>query len=264
MSISHLAIVDPAAQIGDDVIIDPFVTIEGDVIIGSGTHISSHSMVLNGTSIGANCRIFPGAIIGGDPQDLKYKGEKTRLIIENDVIIREYCTINRGTAASGMTLIKSSAMVMAYTHIAHDCIIGSHTVLANGVNLAGHVIIEDHAIVGGMSAIQQFVRVGESAFVGGGTLVRKDVPPFVKAAREPLSYIGVNSVGLRRRGFAKSRIEMIKNIYRTLFVKHSNISVAIELLQEEMDSNDDLSKILAFMKNSKNGILRGLSQNRSE
>lgn len=264
MTISSLAVIDPAAQIGNDVIIDPFVIIEADVIIGNRTHIRSHSIILNGTTIGNDCMIFPGAVIGGDPQDLKYKGEKTRLIIEDRVVIREYCTINRGTAASGQTLIKSFALIMAYTHVAHDCIVGAHAIIANGVNLAGHVVIEDYAIIGGMSAIQQFVTVGESAFIGGGTLVRKDVPPFIKAAREPLTFVGVNSIGLQRRGFKEDRINAIKDIYRYLFVRHNNMSIACAEIESNVSDSTDKTVILDFIGASKQGILKGFIKNRGE
>jgi UDP-N-acetylglucosamine acyltransferase len=219
---------------------------------------------LNGTTIGKDCVIFPGAVLGGDPQDLKYKGENTRLIVEDQVVIREYCTINRGTAASGQTHIKSSALIMAYTHVAHDCIVGHHAVIANGVNLAGHVVIEDYAIIGGMSAIQQFVTVGESAFIGGGTLVRKDVPPFVKAAREPLAFVGVNSIGLRRRGFKEERIRAIKEIYRYLFVRHNNMSIARAEMQSNTVDSTDKQLILDFIDASKQGILKGFIKNRGE
>lgn len=264
MSISHLAVVHPDAVLGEDVTIDPFVTIEGGVTIGAGTHIRSHAIIMSGTEIGKNCKVFPGAIVGGDPQDLKYNGELTELIIEDHVVIREYVTINRGTTALGKTHIKAHALIMAYSHIAHDCIIGEHAVLANGVNLAGHVSIGDYSIIGGMTAVQQFVSIGESCFIGGGTLVRKDVPHYIKGAREPLSYIGVNSVGLKRRRFDLDKINHIKDIYRCLFVRHKNISVGIEELDALVKESPEKEKIITFVQQSHNGLLRGFRQSKGD
>lgn len=264
MSISPKAIVDPRAKIGANVTIDAFATIEGSVVIGDGTHIKSHAIVMDDTVIGKSCMIYPGAILGGDPQDLKYKGEQTKLIIEDHVTIREYSTINRGTAAAEKTHIKQHALIMAYTHIAHDCIIGEHAVIANSVNMAGHVIVEDYAIIGGMTALQQFVKIGESAFIGGGTLVRKDVPPYIKAAREPLSYVGVNSVGLKRRGVSIEKINAIKDVYRILFIRHKNITVGLEEIDAILDESEEKEKIVSFINASENGLIKGFRQNRSD
>jgi UDP-N-acetylglucosamine acyltransferase len=260
MTISPLAVVHPEADIGQDVIVEPFVTIEKGVVIGDRCHIKSHAIIMAGTSMGRDCRIFPGAIVGGDPQDLKYQGEKTSLIIHDHVTIREYCTINRGTIAAGKTEIREHALIMAYTHVAHDCVVGAYSVLANGVNLAGHVVIGDYAIIGGMTAVQQFVSIGESCFVGGGTLVRKDVPPYIKSAREPLAYMGVNTVGLKRRGFTLVQINHIKDIYRSIFVKHKNVSIGMEEVEAMIMESSEKEKIMSFIQNSGQGMLRGFKQ----
>jgi len=198
------------AQIAEDVEIGPFVAIEGDVTIDSGTWIGAHVSVMDGSRIGRNCKIFPGAVLGAVPQDLKFQGEQTTL------------EINRGTKARGATTIDDRAMLMAYVHVAHDCLIGKHAILANNAALAGHIEVGEYAILGGLAAVHQFVRIGAHAMVGGGSLVRKDVPPYVKAARNPLSYVGINSIGLKRRGFDQATIHQIQNIYRTLFVKGHN------------------------------------------
>ena len=260
MKISGQAKIDPQAKIDNDVRIDAFAIIEKDVEIGAGTCIGSQAIVMNGTRIGKNCQILPGAVIGGDPQDLKYEGEKTTLEIEDDVTIREFCTINRGTKASDKTTIKSHALIMAYSHIAHDCEIAEHAVVSNSVHLAGHVRIDAFAIVGGMSAIHQFVSIGAYAFVGGGTLVRKDVPPFIKAAREPLSYVGINSIGLRRRGFPQERIDAIRDIYRVLFVSHNNIGIAIKEIMATLPETEDKKFILDFISSAERGLLKGFRQ----
>ena len=194
-----LAYVHPESQVADNVVIEPFVTIDKDVVIGEGTRIGSNATILPGTRIGKNCRIFPGAVIGAVPQDLKFRGEYTTVEIGDNTTIRECVTVNRGTSARNKTVIGSNCLIMAYVHIAHDCIVGNNVILVNSTQLAGEVIVDDWAIIGGMSAIHQFVHVGPHVMISGGSLVRKDVPPFIKAGREPLSYVGINSIGLRRR-----------------------------------------------------------------
>ncbi len=263
MAISNLAVVDERAQIGSDVHIGPYAIIHGDVQIGDRCEIHAHANIMDGTIIGNDTEVFQGAIVGSIPQDLKYRGEPTKLVIGNHVSIREYCTINKGTAASGETRINDHALIMAYVHVAHDCIIGTHAIVANNVNLAGHVQIDPYAIIGGMTAVQQFVHIGESSFIGGGTLVRKDVPPFVKVAREPLCYVGINSVGLRRRGFSVDSINKIKDLYRVLFVKYKNISMAMEEIDVALPESDEKVVIVTFIKGSKQGLIRGFRQNRS-
>lgn len=249
--------VHPDANIGENVTIGPFCYVEEDVTIGDNTWIGPNVTIFNGSKIGNNCKIFPGAVIGGEPQDLKYKGENTTVEIGNYTTIREYVTINRGTQYAWTTKIGDHCLLMAYVHIAHDCMLGDHVILANAVNLAGHVIIEDWVIVEGLAAIQQFVHLGAHSFIAGGSLVRKNVPPFVKAAREPLSYAGVNKVGLSRRGFTAASIEHIQNIYRYIYVHGQNISQSVEKVTAVIPDSPERSTILTFIDNSANGIMKG-------
>ena len=197
-----LAYVHPGAKIAKNVVIEPFTTINNDVIIGEGTWIGSNVTIMEGARIGKNCTIFPGAVISAPPQDLKYNGEETQTIIGDNTTIRECVTINRGTVDRQKTVVGNNCLIMAYCHVAHDCVVGDHCIFSNNSTLAGHVSVGNYVILAGMTAIHQFCTIGDYAFITGGSLVRKDVPPYVKAAREPLSYVGVNSVGLRRRGFS--------------------------------------------------------------
>ncbi len=252
--------IHPNAKIGKNVKIGPFVTIEEDVEIGDGTEIGPNVCVLNGTRMGENCRIFPGAIIGSVPQDLKFEGENSVLLIGNNVTIREYCTINRGTRANFSTEIGDNCLIMAYCHVAHDCVIGPRCVLANCVTLAGHIEIGTKTTLGGLTAVHQFVRIGDHVMVGGGSLVRKDVPPYVKAAREPLSYAGINSVGLRRRGFSKEQIHTIQDIYRILYVRGYNTTQAVEMIKSTITETPERDNILHFIKKADRGIIKGFRQ----
>lgn len=245
------------AKIGENVIIDNFVTVEEDVEIGDGTWIGPNVTLFSGTKIGKNCRVFPGAVIGAIPQDLKFDGEDSIVEIGDNVTIREFCTLNRGTKANYKTQIKDNCLLMAYVHVAHDCVIGKNCILANGVNLAGHIEIGDFAIISALSAAHQFVKIGPHSMITGGSLIRKDVPPFVKAAREPLSYAGVNSIGLRRRGFSSDRINNIMEIYRILYVKGHAISKAIELIESEIPKSADRDVILNFVNQAERGLMRG-------
>lgn len=254
------AAVHPEARIGKNVKIGPWVTIEADVVIGDNTTIGSNVCIMSGTRIGKNCQIFPGAIVGAIPQDLKYNGEETTLEIGDNVIIREYCTLNRGTRANYKTVIGNNCLLMAYVHVAHDCVIGEHCILANNATLAGHVEIEEYVILGGMSAVHQFVQIGAHALIGGGTLLNKDVPPYVRISRYPASYIGVNTVGLRRKGFSSDSIRKIQDIYYHLFVEHRNISKGIKFIEENMEDSIERQRILDFTRGSKNGVIKGLAQ----
>lgn len=237
--------------------IDNFVTIEDNVEVGDGTWIGPNVTLFSGTRIGKNCKVFPGAVIGAIPQDLKYGGEDSIIEIGNNVTIREFCTLNRGTKANYKTEIKDNCMLMAYVHVAHDCVLEESCILANSVHLAGHINIGAHAILSGITAVHQFVNIGEHTMISGGSLVRKDVPPFTKAAREPLSYAGVNSIGLRRRGFNSERINGIMNIYRELYVKGYAISKAVNIIQDEIPESADKTLILDFVKKADRGIMRG-------
>lgn len=252
--------IHPEARIGQNVSISPFTTIESDVVIGDNTWIGPNVTICDGARVGSNCKIFPGAVISAVPQDLKYKGEKTQTIIGNNTTIRECVTINRGTEALGRTEIGSNCLLMAYVHVAHDCIVGSNVILANSVNLAGHVIIDDWAILEGYVGVSQFIRIGKHSFIAGQTGVRKNVPPYVKAAREPLSYAGINSVGLKRRGYSDNDINEIQEFYRVLFLRGLSVSNAIAHI-EENNNSDIINDIISFIKESDKGIIRGLSNN---
>ncbi|PID89757.1 MAG: acyl-[acyl-carrier-protein]--UDP-N-acetylglucosamine O-acyltransferase [Bacteroidia bacterium] len=252
-----LSYVHPQAEIADNVVIEPFVSIAKNVKIGSGTWIGSHVSIMEGAVIGKNCRIFPGAVISAIPQDLKFKGEKTTAEIGDNTTIRECVTINRGTAAKGKTIVGSNTLVMAYVHVAHDCVIGNHCILVNSVQVAGEVNIADWAILGGSTLVHQFVNIGQHVMISGGSLIRKDVPPYVKAGREPLSYAGVNSVGLRRRNFSDEKITSIQDIYRIIYQQGNNNAQAIEIIEKEMPASIERDEILMFIKNSKRGIMKG-------
>jgi len=254
---SQLSYIHPSAKIGVDVKIEPFSTIYENVEIGDGTWIGPNVTIFQGARIGKNCRIFPGAVISAIPQDLKFKGEETTAEIGDNTTIRECVTINRGTSDKMKTSIGSNCLLMAYVHLAHDCIIGNNVVIANSVNLAGHVEIEDFTILEGLVAVQQFVKIGPHAFITGGSLVRKNVPPFTKAAREPLQYIGINSVGLRRRGFTSDQINEIQDIYRTIYLKKNNITMALDNIEAERQPTEIRDEILDFIRNSNRGIMKG-------
>lgn len=243
-------------KIGKDVKIGPFVTIEQDVEIGEGTEIGPNVVIYEGTKIGKNCRIFPGAVVGAIPQDLKFKGEKTKVEIGNNTTLRECVTVNKGTTAKDKTVIGDNCLLMAYTHAAHDCIIGNNVILANSVQLAGEVVIEDFAIIGGTSAVHQFCRIGAHSMISGGALIRKDIPPFIKAGREPVVYVGVNSVGLKRRQFTNDSINNIQDVYRYLYLKGLNNSEAIKSIEEELPQSSEKELILNFLKCSDRGIIR--------
>lgn len=249
--------IHPNAKIGKDVSISPFVSISEDVVIGDNTWIAPNVVIMDGARIGKNCKIFPGAVISAEPQDLKYAGEITTAEIGDHTTIREFVTINKGTNALGKTVVGSGCLLMAYVHIAHDCVVGNHCILANGVTLAGHITIDDFAIIGGLSAIHQFVHIGGHVMISGGSLIRKDVPPFVKAAREPLSYAGINSVGLKRRGFDNEKINQIQDIYRIVFQKGYSSTKAIEVLETEIEASRERDDIISFIRNSSRGIMKG-------
>ena len=252
-----LAYVHPAAKIADSVVIDPFVTIDSNVEIGEGTRIGSNVTILEGTRIGKNCNIFPGAVIGAIPQDLKFRGEETLAIIGDNTTLRECVTVNRGTAARGRTVVGSNTLIMAYCHVAHDCIVGDHVIISNASQLAGEVVVDDYAVIGGGSLIHQFCHIGAHVMLQGGALVNKDIPPYIKAAREPISYAGINSVGLRRRDFSSETIREIQEIYRYLFLSDMNISDAVERIEEELPATKERDEILQFVRNSKRGVLKG-------
>ena len=254
-----LAYVHPQAKIANNVVIEPFVTIHKNVEIGEGTWIGSNVTIMEGARIGKNCRIFPGAVISAIPQDLKFDGEETTAEIGDNTTIREFVTINRGTKANDKTVVGNNCLLMAYVHIAHDCVIGNNCILANAATLAGHINIHDYAIIGGLSAVHQFVNIGPHVMISGGSLVRKDVPPYTKAARDPLSFVGINSIGLRRRGFTSEKINEIQDIYRIIYLQKHNVSRAIAVIEAEMPATPERDEIISFINNSSRGIMKGYS-----
>ena len=255
-----LAYVHPGAKIAKNVVIEPFTTIDNNVIIGDGTWIGPNVTIMEGARIGKNCNIFPGSVISAVPQDLKFNGEDTTAEIGNNTTIREAVTINRGTSDRMKTKIGENCLIMAYSHIAHDCIVGDNCIFSNNSTLAGHITIGSFVILAGFVAVHQYCTIGDHAFVAGGSLVRIDVPPFVKAARQPLSYVGINSVGLRRRGFSSEKITEIQTIYRLLFQKKYNTTQATEIIEAEMTATPERDEILNFIQNSQRGIMKGYFQ----
>lgn len=254
--ISPLAHISPGAIIGKNVKVDPFAVIHEGVTIGDDTHIMSNVVIMTGTTIGKKCVVFPGAVIGAIPQDLKFVGEETTVEIGENTTIRECVTISRGTKDRWKTVVGKNCLIMAYAHIAHDCILGDNVILANAVQLAGHVEIGDYGIIGGLSGAAQFTRVGAHTYIAGDTVINKDVPPFIKAGRTPLSFVGVNSVGLQRRGFTADTINEILEIYRNIYNKGLNISQALEFVEQNLPDGAEKSTIVTFIRESKKGIVK--------
>ena len=255
--IHQLTAVDPRAKIGKNVTVEPFTTIASDVVIGAGTWIGSNVTIMDGARIGKNCKIFPGTVISAIPQDLKFDGEDTQTIIGDNTTRRECVTINRGTKALGYTKVGNDCLIMATSHVAHDCVLGNNVIIANGCGIAGHVEIGDFVVMGGLSAVQQFGKIGKHVMISGGSLIRKDIPPYVKVAREPISYAGINSVGLRRRGFTNDKIFEIQKIYRAIFQMKMNTTQAIEYIEKEMLPTMERDEIITFIQNSPTGIVKG-------
>jgi UDP-N-acetylglucosamine acyltransferase len=254
--ISRLAYIHPDARLGNNVTVDPFAYIAGNVVIGDGTWIGPNATILDGARIGKNCKIFPTAVVSGIPQDLKFRGEETTVEIGDGTTLREAVTVNRGTAAVGKTIIGDNCLLMACSHIGHDCSIGNNCIIGNATGLAGEVKVEDWAILSGGTLVHQFTRIGAHVIVGGGSKIRIDVPPFIKADREPLSYMGLNTVGLTRRGFEKERIDEIHNIYRALYQNNMNLSQALEYVEKEFRQTPDRDYIIDFIRNSERGVIR--------
>lgn len=262
--ISELAHINPAAKIGNNVIVEPFALIEGDVVIGDGTWIGTGAVIRDGARIGKNCKIHSSAVIAGVPQDLKFKGEITTAEIGDNTSIRECVTVNRGTAAKGKTVIGSNCLIMAYTHVGHDCIVGDNVVLVNRVSLAGEVEIGDFAILGGHTAIHQFCRIGAHAMLSGGSLVAKDVPPYVKAGHMPLSYVGANFIGLRRRGFTSEQVTNIQDTFRLLFQSGMIYSKACDAVEDQVPQSPERDEIIQFIRESKRGILKPYNREKKD
>ena len=248
------AVVDESAQIGEGVVVGPYAVIGPNVSIGAGTRVGPHVLIDRDTTVGAGCVLYNGAVLGSDPQDLKYRGEATMLHVGDRTVVREYATLNRGTTALGHTSVGSDCLLMAYSHVAHDCQIGDHVILSNSVNMGGHVTIDEWAIIGGATLIHQFARIGRQAFVGGGSAVRKDVPPYVKASGNPLQLYGLNSVGLQRRGMSEDTRRELKRAYRLFFASTHNTSQALALAREELRALPEIEIFLSFFEQSARGV----------
>jgi UDP-N-acetylglucosamine acyltransferase len=256
--ISNLANVSKKARIGNNVTIEPFATVYDDVEIGDDTYIHPNAVIYPDTIIGKGCKIFPGAVIGIINQDLKYRGEKTTTIIGNNTTIREFATIHKGTADRMTTKVGNNCLIMCYTHLGHDCSIGNNVIIANNGSLAGHITVEDFVVIEGVVAAQQFVNIGAHAFVAGASLVRKSIPPYIRVAREPLQFIGVNTIGLSRRGFDKETIKQIEDIYRIIFVRGHNLSNALDIVENEIPDSSIRKEILGFIRRQEDGIVKGI------
>jgi UDP-N-acetylglucosamine acyltransferase len=249
------ALIDPSADLSDDVSVGPFTIIEGDVTIGGGTSVASNVLIASGARIGANCKIAHGAVLSTPPQDLKFGGEKSLLEIGDRTVIREYATLNRGTAhGQCLTKVGSDCMLMAYSHVAHDCFLGDSVIMANSVNLAGHTHIQDFVTVGGLTAVHQFVTIGAYAFVGGMARVTQDIPPYALVAGIPIGYHGPNSIGLRRKGFSAETIRTIRRTYSILYRQGMNVKQALAGIEAEIELTPEVIRILDFVKASKRGI----------
>lgn len=251
-----MAFVHPEAKLGENVIVEPFAYVDANTEIGDGTRVMTQATILSGARIGKNCVIFPHATIAGIPQDLKFQGEETTAIIGDNTTIRECATVNRGTASKGYTKVGSNCLIMAYSHVAHDCELKDYVILGNTTQLAGEIEIDDFAIVSGGSLAHQFTKIGRHVMIQGGSKIAKDIPPFVMVGREPISYVGLNIVGLRRRGFTSERINGIQEIYRTLYLSGYNISQAVERIEQDLPTSEDRDLILDFVRSSSRGIVR--------
>lgn len=256
-SISNLAFVHPEAKLGDDVVVEPFAYVDNNTEIGDGTRIMSHATVLSGSRIGKNCTIFPHATIAGIPQDLKFQGEDTIAEIGDNTTVRECATVNRGTASKGFTKVGKDCLIMAYSHVAHDCVVNDNVIIGNSTQLAGEVEIDDYAILSGGTLVHQFSRIGAHTMIQGGSKVSKDIPPYIMVGREPIIYVGLNVVGLRRRGFSSEQINSIQEMYRFIYQSGLNVTQATEKIESELPESEERQAILDFIRMSNRGIVRG-------
>jgi UDP-N-acetylglucosamine acyltransferase len=260
VNINPLAMVGKKAQLGENVTIGPSAIIGDDVIIGDGSIISPYAIIQNGARLGKECKVASFAVVGGPPQDLKYKGESTILEVGNCCDIREYVTLNRGTIETGKTVIGSNCLLMANSHVGHDCVVGNYCILANSVALAGHVTLANWVIVGGLTPVHQFVQIGDHSMIGGGLRVTKDVPPYIRAGREPMVFEGTNSIGLKRRGFTVQAIELIDKAYFLIYQSNLNVSQAVARIKTELEQTTEIQNIINFIAGSKRGIIAGHSR----
>jgi len=259
VNIHSLALVGKKAHIGENVTVGPYAIIGDDVVIGDHSIIGSHAIIENGTRLGKDCKVASFSVIGGPPQDLKYKGEPTLLEIGDKCDVREYVTLNRGTIETGKTVIGRNCMFMANAHVGHDCVVGDNCILANSVALAGHVTLDNWIIIGGLTPVHQFVRIGDHTMIGGGYRVAKDVPPYIRSGREPMVFEGLNSVGLRRRGFTREAIDIIDKAYFLIYQSNLNVSQAVVRIKEELEQTPEIQNIIDFIATSKRGIIPGPS-----
>lgn len=250
--------IHPDAKIGKDVTISPFVTIYEDVVIGDGTYIHPNVTLYPGARIGKNCKIFPGVTVAAVPQDLKFNGEYTTAEIGDNTTLRECVTVHRGTASKGRTVVGNNCLLMAYCHVAHDCELGNNLIISNATQLAGEVVIDDNTVIGGGTLVHQFTHIGSYAMIQGGTPVNKDIPPYVMAARSPISFVGLNIVGLRRRGFTNKQIATLQEIYRRIFNSDSNMTDALNAIEAEIPASPERDYVLSFIRNSSRGVIKGL------
>ena len=255
--ISPLAYVSPEAKIGTDVEIGPFAVINKNVIIGDGCIIDSNATICEFTQLGKNCHVFPSAVIGAIPQDLKFHGEETWTIIGDNCSLREFVTIHRGTFSKGKTVIGNNNLIMAYCHVAHDCILHNNIIMSNATQLAGEVEVDDFAIIGGGTLVHQFTHIGSHVMIQGGSRTSKDVPPFAIAAREPITFCGINSVGLNRRGYTPEQIHTIQEVYRILYNSGLNTTQALDKIESTIAPCAERDMIVQFVKNSPRGIIKG-------
>ncbi|RKX27079.1 MAG: acyl-[acyl-carrier-protein]--UDP-N-acetylglucosamine O-acyltransferase [Candidatus Zixiibacteriota bacterium] len=255
-NIHPTAIVSPKAELADDVTVGPYTIVEEDVVIGKGSQIASSALIASGATLGENVTIAHGAVIATQPQDLKFGGEKTRAVIGDKTVVREYATINRGTDASGQTVIGKDCLLMAYSHVAHDCIIGDNVILANSVNLAGHIEIDDHAILGGVLPVHQFVKIGAHVMIGGGFRVQQDICPYALVGGYPLKVIGLNALGLKRRGFNPEVVKQLGKVFKLLFFSSLNTTQAVEKIKSEIEIIPEVQVILDFLERSNRGIVK--------
>lgn len=256
-TISSMAFVHPEAQLGHNVVVEPFAYVDKNVIIGDGTVIMPNATILSGARIGANCTIFPNATISGVPQDLKFAGEETIAIIGDNTTVRESVTVNRGTASRGYTAVGNNCLLMAYSHVAHDCVLKDNVILGNSTQLAGEVEIDDFAIISGGTLAHQFTRIGAHTMIQGGSRIPKDIPPYTMVGREPLTYVGLNVVGLRRRGFSSEVINLIQDTYRLIYLSGLNTTQALDKIEEELPETEEVKQIVNFIRSSSRGIIRG-------
>lgn len=258
--ISQQAYIHPDAKLGKDITVEPFAYIAGDVEIGDGSWIGPNSVIMDGARLGNNCKTFPGAVISAIPQDLKFAGEQSTTEIGDNTIMREGVTVNRGTVALGKTIVGSNCLLMANSHVAHDCVVGDYCILVNNVGLAGEVVLGDWVIMGGGAAVHQFVHIGDHSMISGGTMLRKDVPPYVIINHNPVGYMGINTVGLKRRGFSKDQIDLIHELYRIIYQSGKNTSQALEYIRETITESPERDLVLDFISGSKRGIIKSAAR----